>query len=226
MTIAEHLAVTIEVTGGEFSEAAIRLFAAELAEYEPAAVHGALKRCRRELTTRLTLAAVIERLDDGRPGAEEAWALLPKNEADSAVITGDMRAAMGPALELIAAGDAIAARMAFLEVYRRRIAIARAEKEPVTWLPSLGHDPDGRAAALADAVGKGRLAIEQARTSAGSAVGRLDALLGNGHPAQIADGRRITGRDLIGPGHDGMTPATTLDVSRAHARPQHGGTKA
>jgi hypothetical protein len=69
--------------------------------------------------------------------------------------------------------------MTFLEAYRKRVAISRAEREPVAWFPSLGRDLTGRAAALAEAVEKGRFTIEQARTCAGAAIEKLEAALGN-----------------------------------------------
>lgn len=199
MTLLEDLAVTAEICGAELTEAAARVFLAELGGYEPAAVHGALARCRRELHGKLTLAAVIDRLDDGRPGPEEAWSLLPKDEADSAVISSDMRAAMGPALSLLSSGDAVAARMAFLEAYRKRVAVARAEREPLTWFPTLGHDPSGRADVLAEAVTKGRIAIDYARQLAGSASDRLEHLLGrNGAPRlEYGGAERVDLRPLI-----------------------------
>ena len=77
--LAEALAVTAELTGTELSVAAAKVMATDLAAYPRQQVLGALARCRRELKTRLTMAAVIERLDDGRPGAEEAWAMIPKS---------------------------------------------------------------------------------------------------------------------------------------------------
>lgn len=183
--IARDLSVTSEICGVEMSDAAARVLVDELGQYEPRAVHGALARCRRELTGRLTLAAIIERLDDGRPGAEEAWALLPKTEDDSAVISSDMRVAMGPALALLGDGEVIAARMAFLELYRRRVAMARAEHEPVSWFVTLGHDPAGRVAPLVDAVKLGRIPKSQAVLAAGGAAEKVIAAIGDSTQRKI-----------------------------------------
>lgn len=155
--LVKDLAITAEICGSEMSDAAARVVIAELEQYDPKAVHGALARCRRELSSKLTLAAIVARLDDGRPSPEEAWATLPKQESESAVLSDEMREAMGPALQIIAAGDLVAARMAFLEVYRDRVSKARALRLPVSWSVSLGHDPSGREAAVIDAIAKGRL---------------------------------------------------------------------
>lgn len=193
MTVIEDLAITSEVCGAAFSDVAAAIVVKELEAYDEQTVHEALARCRRELSGRLTLAAIIERLDDGRPGAEEAWAMVPKSEADSAVISSDMRAAMGPALELLAQGDHVAARMAFVEVYRRRVAIARAEHEPLTWNLSLGHDLTGRAACLIDAAKQKRISSMQALLAAGSVADYVAASIADDGP------RAITGPAMIRP---------------------------
>ena len=151
------LAITSEVCGHLMSEAACQIIVKELSTYPYIWVSGALARCRRELSTRLTLAAIFERLDDGRPGPQEAWAMLPKNEYDSAVLTTEMGEAMGPAINLINSGDLVGGRMVFLEVYRKAVERSRSIGEPVNWFPSLGWDPTGREAALADAVKTGKI---------------------------------------------------------------------
>ena len=93
--ILQAIAVTAELTGTQLSEPAARVFAGDLAAYPEAQVLGALTRCRKEVRGRLTLQDVIGRLDDGRPGAEEAWAMLPKDEAASCVWTDEMCSAWG-----------------------------------------------------------------------------------------------------------------------------------
>lgn len=185
MTLIEDLAITAEVCGTMLSDVAAAIVVKELEAYDEQTVHEALARCRRELSGRLTLAAIIERLDDGRPGAEEAWAMIPKSEDESAVISSDMRVAMGPALELLAQGDHVAARMAFVEVYRRRVAIARAEHEPLTWTVSLGTDLGGRAAALIDGVKRKRISSMQALLAAGSVADYVAAAIADNGPLAI-----------------------------------------
>ena len=90
ITLLEALAVTAELTGTELSEAAARAMVADLQAYPAQQVLVALTRCRRELKGRLTIAAVLERLDDGRPGPNEAWAMIPQDEAGSVVWTQEM----------------------------------------------------------------------------------------------------------------------------------------
>lgn len=162
MNLIEELVVTAEVCGTVISEAAATVIATELSTYERAQVTGALRKCRRELKGRLTMAAIVERLDDGRPGPEEAWAMIPTDEAGSVVWTEEMAAAFGIALPLLQAGDKIAARMAFREAYARMVGEARDARKPVRWSPSLGHDAKGRDAALSAAITAGRLSGEHA----------------------------------------------------------------
>lgn len=160
--VLEALAVTAELTGTQLSPAAARVMAADLAPYPPHQVLGALARCRKELRGRLIVADVIARLDDGRPGPEEAWAMLPFDEASTIVWTEEMAGAWGVALPLIEEGDRIAARMAFLETYRARVAKARDACLPVKWTVSFGHDAEGRQLALATAVSSGRISRDRA----------------------------------------------------------------
>ena len=158
--LMEAIAVTAELTGTNLSEIAARVMTQDLMQYQVEQVLGALVKCRRELKGNLRIAEIIDRLDDGRPGANEAWAMIPKNESDSVVWTREMAESFGVALPLIDDGDHIAARMAFIETYKVKCADARNNGVPVKWEPSLGFDKDGREHVLIDAVEKGRLTRE------------------------------------------------------------------
>jgi hypothetical protein len=160
--VLEAIAVTAELCGRVFSPVAARQFAADLSPYPESQVLGALDRCRREVKGALTLADVISRLDDGRPGPDEAWAMMPRDESQSVVWTDEMAVAWGVALPLLTAGDAIAARVAFRECYARVVTLARCERRPAQWRLSPGSDPAMRAAAITDAIEKGRLSREHA----------------------------------------------------------------
>lgn len=162
IAVAQALAVTAEVCGSEMSEAAAKIMLADLADYPDAMVLAALQRVRREHKGRLVLAAIIERIDDGRPGVEVAWAMVPRSEADTAVVTTEMLAALQTAQPLLDEGDEIAARMAFKEAYKALVERSRAAGEPVQWQASVGWDQRGRTAPLADAVRLGRLPLVQA----------------------------------------------------------------
>lgn len=180
MTLQDAIAATAELCGAPLSKPALAMLALDLDAYPPPAVMMALRRCRMEHRGRLTAEAVISRIDDGRPGAEEAWAMIPRDEDGSVVWTDEMASAYGVAAPLLAQGEPIAARMAFLEHYRAAVARARLDARPATWRPSLGRDPRGRDAALIDAAERGR-------------IGRDHPLLANYGQAAIADEQRRHG---------------------------------
>lgn len=133
--------------------------------------------------------------DDGRLGAEEAWALAlrSQNEAETIVWTTEVAEAFKAARSVLADGDGVGARMAFKEAYGRIVRTARAECSPVHWLPSLGTDPARRDQALAEGIAAGLLPAPDARPTgfAGEplqlVVPRANVLLLEGGAAAGAD---------------------------------------
>jgi hypothetical protein len=159
--IMEMLAVTYAAVGQEVSDAAMEIMAKDLADYPEDGIAQALTRCRRELR-KMSLADILDRLPNGHLGPEEAWAIMApalSDERVTVVRTEQMGEAFGVALGL--ADDPIAARMAFLETYKRAVSKARAEGEFPKWLPSLGWDVAGREGPLREAVRLGRLPLGQ-----------------------------------------------------------------
>ena len=153
--IVEAVAVTAELTGAKFSAAAKEAVILRLSAYPEAAVLAALERCQLELKYPLTLAAVMERLDDGHPGPERAWAMVAKlTEDDTIVWTDEIAEAYSLVQHL---DDRVAARMAFLEHYREKLAVARAAHRLPRWMASLGWDPSRREGVITAAVKEGKL---------------------------------------------------------------------
>lgn len=99
------------------------------------------------------------RLMDGRPGAEEAWAiaLTSRDEADTVVWTAECAEAFALCQPVLSMGDEVGARMAFKEAYTRIVAQARGERRPAQWLTSAGWDAGRRTAAIGKAVRAGLL---------------------------------------------------------------------
>ena len=165
--IALTLAATAEALGAELKPAALALMAEDLAAYPLAAVERALLHCRRELTGRLTLAAVIDRIEreDGRLTGDEAWslAITAQDEGVTVVWTDEIAHAYGLALPILQEGDRVGARMAFLRGYERITREHRDARQPVQVLVSLGHDRAGRAEAIERAVSAGLLTRERAQ---------------------------------------------------------------
>jgi len=155
------IAVTAELTGTELSKHAVLALEAELGRYPEDVALAALDRCRKELTGRLTLAAIIERINehDGRPASDEAWATAVRadDENETVVWTDETRRAMSVARPLLELGDKVGARMAFRDAYQRFVNDARADRVPVSWSASLGWDAERRREVLTDAVAYGLL---------------------------------------------------------------------
>lgn len=92
---------------------------------------------------------------DGRPGADEAWAMLPyRDEAASVVMTDEMAEAFGIAQEV---DDKNGARMAFRDAYNRIVERNKRAGIPPRWFASPGHDTSGREIVLKEAVRLGRI---------------------------------------------------------------------
>lgn len=161
--LVELLVVTAEVIGDQLRPTTAAYMVRDLSCYPLVQLERALEGCRRELKGRLSLAAVLERIDDGHPAPNEAWAVAIQaaDERNTVVWTTLTQQAWNTALSLVQAGDKIAARQAFLETYTRLVKDARAARLPASYSPSLGFDLTSRNAALTDAVSKGLLAHDQ-----------------------------------------------------------------
>lgn len=133
----------------------------------------------RFVPTPADVIAQIEGLasNDGRPGAEEAWAmaLAARDEADTVVWTAEMAEAWAVARSVFDLGDEVGARMAFREAYTRLVEEARRAHMPAAWSVSLGFDLERRALAITAAVRAGRLPQEELLALPSPARG--DALL-------------------------------------------------
>jgi hypothetical protein len=145
-------------------------WSAQLSVFSDEQIALALNRAVRECEW-LTFAAIIERIPDGRPEPETAWATCPKSEEDSVVWTSEMSAAFGVAR--LHGGNEIAGRMAFLEAYKSEVAKARLELRPVRWSFSAGSDKADRVRALAEAVTAGRMEGKHAISLAGEQTNEL-----------------------------------------------------
>lgn len=196
------LVAVAEATGASLSPATIQVMMTRLRLYELDAVLSALDRCLLECKRPLTMADIVERMqqDDGRPGADEAWALCPKAEADAAVWTDEMRAAFFVAWPVLAGGDEIAARMAFKQSYDRLVREARDQRKPIAWALSAGQDRDATAQALEKAVELGRIGRGQAAAMLPALPdnGPIALLLAGGSEQQAlrliaSDGKRVGG---------------------------------
>ncbi|MBF57712.1 hypothetical protein AAG587_08260 [Vreelandella neptunia] len=159
--LLEQLYATAEVLGSEIKPAAASLMIRDLRQYPRGEIEQSLARCRSELTGRLTLAAILERMPsaDAYLSANEAWALAlsGQDEMDTIVWTQEIANAMGAADRVLELGDKVGARMTFIATYEREIAKAKAEGRKPQWIVSLGLSQERRQEAIQEAVKKGLL---------------------------------------------------------------------
>lgn len=175
------------------SAGAKSMFFAAMSTYPIETVRAALNaHCLDRVRGRFTPkpADLIEQIEasasnDGRPGAEEAWAiaLTSRDEADTVVWTAECAEAFGLCQPVLSMGDEVGARMAFKEAYARIVAQARAERRPAQWLTSTGWDVGRRTAAISKAVRAGLL---PAPTTAGLLAGPDDGPPDEKARAQLA----------------------------------------
>lgn len=126
--------------------------------------------------------------DDGRPGAEEAWALCQAaaDQERTVVWTAEMAEAWGIAWPVLHAhGDEVGARMAFREAYQRLTSEARKARRPVQWSATLGTDARLRDDAMRVAVDAGRLPLTALPAPAAPPVGLIELVQRRGVPDHI-----------------------------------------
>ena len=143
------------------------LFFAAMGAYSLETVRAALSaHCLDKVRGRFTPkpADIIEQIEgaaanDGRPGAEEAWAiaLTGRDESDTVVWTEEIAEAFALCLPVLDVGDDVGARMAFKEAYGRIVSGARSGRHPVKWSASLGWDIAKREAVIKKASTSGLL---------------------------------------------------------------------
>lgn len=134
------------------------MFFAAMAPYPLETVRAALNaHCMDKVRGRFTPkpADLIEQIEnltggDGRPGADEAWAIAitSRDEADTVVWTAETAEAFAICSPILNLGDEVGARMAFKDAYNRLVSDARIAGKPATWNASLGWDAKKRDAAL------------------------------------------------------------------------------
>lgn len=102
--------------------------------------------------------------NDGRPGADEAWAIAVQSVDEGATVvwTPEIAEAWGVARHvmdrtIMGRGDEVGARVAFRDAYNRITHAARCERRPMEWIAALGTDKARQVDGLRKAVELGRL---------------------------------------------------------------------
>ena len=163
---ADILNSVMPIFNFEINNAVISVWWSLLQGYELADISAAFSDYLRHGKFAPKPADIIEIIStmkpDGRPGADEAWAMIPRDEYTSVVMTEEMAEAMGIAQPLLEEGDQVAARMAFKEAYSRIVETNKRTGIKPKWFPSLGSDKEGRESVLSEAVRLGRIGSDHA----------------------------------------------------------------
>lgn len=144
--------------------------------------------------------ACAAQLDGSWLNADEAWALMPKSEGESAMLTNEIAEAMAAASPLLESGDKNAARMAFRAAYERLVGKAKIEGRQPKFFPSFGTDAATRVTMLASAVQKGQMTLEHATEALPEYAPDLVRMLGvKNHPllAGPSDATRAKLREVL-----------------------------
>jgi len=185
--LVDALCATAEAMGSTLSATAAAMIANDLEIYDAGTLIDALQACRREVAGKLSLQAILQRIEvkDGRPGRDEAWAiaLASNDEFDTVVMTDEIQLALNAARPVLDAGDKIGARMAFISAYDRFVTEARTNAQAVNWHISLGFDAGRRVAAINKAAELQRIPQERAQL----------LIADMSHEPVTEDGRAIAG---------------------------------
>lgn len=195
--IMQAIAVTAELTGTQFSRDAMFVMAEDLLAYPLDKVLIAFERCRRELKGKLTLAAILERIDDGWQSAEEAFNALVsgwENDSISILTTHTAMQAAQSATALFNAGDKYRAGMAFKTAYERMVSEKKAKGIQPDWFVSAGVDKEQLAHVVKEATMNGHITQDYALTLLPASQERIDIETGN----LLTNEQRAAGKDKLG----------------------------
>lgn len=155
-----------ELYGKELKDNALEMAFKLLRKYELPEIESALKRHMVNPGAGRFMpqpADVVRWVEEGStnkfPGAEEAWAMYPRSEEQTACVTQEMHRAWSAAADQ----DAVAGRMAFKEVYNRAVRESEYEGRRPVWVMTIGHDPVQREEAVLSAVERRAITADAAK---------------------------------------------------------------
>ncbi|RNM07963.1 hypothetical protein [Dickeya undicola] len=169
---AELMKATLSVYGKDSSKPVIRLYWNAVGTFDIALIRQALSQWITDPEQGQFApkpADIIRNIQNiiGRPswiGANEAWAIaLPaQDEANTVVWTAEIAEAWRIASPIMAGGDRVGARMAFISVYERLINTAKATGVLPVWTVSEGWNKETLPGAVQHAVNAGLLPAPEA----------------------------------------------------------------
>lgn len=165
--IAKAIALlTTEYDLKEFTDERIDAWMRALSQFPAGTVTRSVENFMRTSKFKPQLADIVQGCEAQCTGgwltADEAWARMPKSEADSAMMTNEISEAMAAASPLLEQGDRNAARMAFRAAYERLVELAKVEARRPVYFASFGTEKSQQGAMLASAVQAGQISIDRA----------------------------------------------------------------
>lgn len=165
-----------------FSDDRIEMWIEQLSVFPTGSVMRAGKNHMRTSRFAPQLAEIVSacqaQAGGGWLGADEAWALMPKSEAESAMMTNELSQAMAAASPLLEEGEQNAARMAFRSTYTRLVEQAKIEGRAPRYFLSQGTDAAGRVNVLAAAVRAKQIGLDAALVLLPTAAAELESAAG------------------------------------------------
>ena len=207
--IIQAITVTAELTGTQLSANAAAVMAEDLLAYPLDKVLIAFERCRRELKGRLTLAAILERIDDGWQSAEEAFNTLVagwENESLSILTTHTAMHAAESASALFNIGDKYRAGLAFKTAYERIVSEKKAKGMQPDWYVSAGLDKEQLAQLVTEAAATGKITNDYALALLPAGEERINIEAGN----LLTDKQKEEGKARLGNLLNLITPKCAL----------------
>lgn len=195
--IIQAITVTAELTGTQLSANAAAVMAEDLLAYPLDKVLIAFERCRRELKGRLTLAAILDRIDDGWQSAEEAFNTLVagwESEHLSILTTHTAMHAAESASALFNIGDKYRAGLAFKTAYERIVSEKKAKGMQPDWYVSAGLDKEQLAQLITEAAATGKITNDYALALLPAGEERINIEAGN----LLTDKQKEEGKARLG----------------------------
>ena len=162
IVVIQILKAMAEMYDKKMSDNQIKLFLNDLSAFSEEELIIALKKCRFNLNKYPTVHEIIERIPNWHPSANEAWALIPRSENDSCCWTTEIKKSYFEVIDLYN-DDKIAARVAFIENYNKKINDALMLKSRPKWELSLGYDKTHRQIIIEKAIEEKKISHENIR---------------------------------------------------------------
>jgi len=168
--------------GADFSPQKVLWLVEDLEGYGVDVIEASWRKYRKSDRGRFMPTAfdLIANIQDGRPTAVEAFAMLPHGEDDTVVWTDEMREAWNAAKSHLREKRSSLAYSAFKDRYESLVLEARKNRLEPKWCVSRGISGGSCDAILADAVQKGRISLDYAQQFAPELRGPERLALGHG----------------------------------------------